>query len=305
MTVRLETEPALTFASSRIQSREITADDLDTLAKFLGRGLGYPSEHFLRILNRLKEHPTPAGFTRYGYVLENENGIVGAILLIFSTIWSDEVANVRCHVTSWYVEPEFRTYAVLFFSKALKYKDVTYINISARPATLPIIKAQGFVQYSRGQFVAFPLLNFSSQAKSGHVEIVPGESDPNAPFEPHDLDLLREHARFGCICLWCSTPERAYPFVFHQRLFKGFLPGVQLAFCRDEQDFVRFARPLGLYLAARGRFVVSIDSNGPIPGLIGQYFDGLGPRYYKGSKPRLGDLSYTQAVMVPHHRRDS
>ena len=304
MTVRLETEPALTFASSQIQSREITADDLDTLAKFLGRGLGYPSAHFLRILHRLKERPTPAGFTRYGYVLESENGIVGAILLIFSTVWSGELANVRCHVTSWYVEPEYRTYAALFFSKALKYKDVTYINISARKATLPIIKAQGFLQYARGQFVAFPLLNFVSQARGGHVEIVPGQDDPNAPFEPHDLELLEEHARYGCICLWCRTPERAYPFVFHQRLFKGFLPGVQLAFCRDEQDFVRFARPLGLYLAARGRLAVSIDSNGPIPGLVGKYFEGLGARYYKGSKPRLGDLAYTQAVMSPYHRRD-
>jgi hypothetical protein len=38
--------------------------------------------------------------------------------------------------------------------------------------------------------------------------------------------------------------------------------------------------------------------------LIGKYIDGMEPRYYKGPKPRLGDLSYTQAVMCPHLRRD-
>jgi hypothetical protein len=302
---RLETKPTTVAFGSRLRSREIADGDVETLAKFLGRGLGYPSQYFLQILNRLAEHPTPTGFPRYGYVLEKEERIVGAILLIFSTIWSDDAPTVRCHVTSWCVEPEFRPYATLFFSKALRDTNVTYINISARPATRPIIKAQGFLQYSKGQFIAFPALNFWSQSKDDRVEIAAGDKDPNARFEPYELDLLKAHSRYGCICLWCKTPERAYPFVFHQRLFKGFLPGVQLVFCRDIQNFVRFALPLGLYLAARGKLAVRIDSNGPIPGLIGKYIDGIEPRYYKGPKPRLGDLSYTQTVMCPDIRRDS
>jgi hypothetical protein len=288
---------------TRLRSREITDGDVETLANFLGEGLGYPSEFYLQILKRLAEHPTPRGFTRYGYLLENERRIVGAILMIFSTIWLDDVPTVRCHVTSWYVEPEFRSYAALFFSKALRHNDVTYINISARPGTLPIIKMQGFLQYSHGQFIAFPSLNFLSRAEDDSVEIVAGDEDPKARFEPHELTLLKAHSKYGCICLWCKTAEQAFPFVFHQRLFKGFLPGVQLVFCRDVQSFVRFAFPLGLFLALRGKLAVSIDSNGPVPGLIGKYFDGVEPRYYKGVKPRLGDLSYTQAVMSPYFRR--
>lgn len=304
MSTRLETKLEPTSFVSALRSRETTDGDVETLAKFLGRGLGYPSQQYLQILSRLAVHPTPVGFPRYGYVLENEKRIVGAVILIFSTIWSDDGPAVRCHVTSWFVEPEFRPYATLFFSKALKHKNVTYINISARPATRPIINAQGFLQYSKGQFLAFPAFNFGSRTKEKRVEIVAGEKEPNAPFEPYELDLLKAHARYGCICLWCKTPERAYPFVFHQRLFKGFFPGAQLVFCRDIQDFVRFALPLGLFLAARGRFAVSIDSNGPIPGLFGKYIDGVEPRYYKGTKPRLGDLSYTQGVMCPRLRRD-
>jgi hypothetical protein len=303
MSTGLETKTTPTSLRSSLRSREIMDGDVEMLAKFLGRGLGYPSEYYLQILNRLAEHPTPAGFTRYGYVLEDEKRIVGAILFIFSKIWSDDVPTVRCHVTSWYVEPEFSIYAALFFSKALRCNNVTYINISARPATLPIIKAQGFLQYSKGQFIAFPVLNFLSLTKDSHVEIVAGDKDPNAFFEPDEWDLLKAHARYGCICVWCRTPERAYPFVFHQRLFKGFLLGVQLVFCHDIQNFIRFALPLGLFLAARGRLAVSIDANGPISGLIGKYFDGVEPRYYKGPKPRLGDLSYTQAVMCTRLRR--
>jgi hypothetical protein len=252
----------------------------------------------------LAERPTPKGFPRYGYLLQSDNKIVGAILLIFSTIVSEGSPAIRCHVSSWYVEPEFRPYATLFFSKALKHSNVTYINISARPIARPIIEAQGFVKYSDGQFVAVPALQFISRSDDGPVEIVEGGRTPSAPFEAFELDLLVTHANYGCISLWCTSPDRAYPFVFQQRLFKGFIPGVQLVYCRDIQDFVRFARPLGLFLALRGKVLVRIDSNGPITGLIGKYFEGMEPRYYKGLKPRLGDLAYTQTVMVPFVRRE-
>jgi hypothetical protein len=91
---RLETKPTTVAFGSRLRSREIADGDVETLAKFLGRGLGYPSQYFLQILNRLAEHPTPTGFPRYGHVLEKEERIVGAILLIFSAIWSDDAPTV-------------------------------------------------------------------------------------------------------------------------------------------------------------------------------------------------------------------
>jgi len=303
----LQPKPTLSPTGFHLRAREITNIDLDELAKFLGAGLGYPSSYYLQILHRLREHPTPPGFPKFGFVLENDGRIVGAILLIFSKIWLDDCTpSIRSHVTSWYVEPKFRCFATLFFSKALKFKDVTYINISARQATLPIIKAQGFSKYSSGQFVAIPLLNSCFSSSIGRqVKVVDSSEEAKARFEPHELDVLREHAGYGCISLWCRTPERAFPFIFHRRLFKGLLPGVQLVFCRDIGDFVRFAAPLGRFLAARGILAVSIDSNGPIPGLIGKYFEGVEPRYYKGVKPRLGDLAYTQAVMSSYFRRNS
>jgi hypothetical protein len=302
---RSETKPPSVATGSRLRSREIVDEDAETLAKFLGTGIGYPSRYFSQVLQRLAQHPTPTGFPKYGYVLETDGRIVGAILLIFSTIWTDDAPALRCHVTSWCVEPEFRPYAALFFSKALNHRDVTYINTSARLHARPIIKAQGFSQYSKGQFIAFPVFSFWSRSKDSRAKTVDGDKIPNASFEPHELDLLKAHSGYGCICLWCETPERAYPFVFHQRLLKGFLPAVQLVFCRDIEHLVRFALPIGRYLAARGKFVVRIDSNGPIPGLVGKYIDGLSPRYYKGPKPCLGDLSYTQGVMCPDIRRDS
>ena len=63
-------------------------------------------------------------------------------------------------------------------------------------------------------------------------------------------------------------------------------------------DVARFAGPIGRYLALRGRPFVIIDANGPIPGLIGKYFDDTMPKYFRGpARPRLGDLAYTEAAL--------
>jgi hypothetical protein len=98
--------------------------------------------------------------------------------------------------------------------------------------------------------------------------------------------------------LWCETAERAYPFVFRERRVKGLITCAQLVYCREVEDFVRFARPLGAYLSRRGRPLAILDANGPVRGLIGKYFDQTMPKYFKGpAPPRLGDLAYTETAL--------
>ncbi len=116
---------------------------------------------------------------------------------------------------------------------------------------------------------------------------------------PSEQDILQRHAEHGCISLWCETAGRAYPFVFRPRLVKRAIPCAQLIYCRDVADFVRFAGPIGRYLARRGKPFVIIDSNGAIPGLIGTFRPGSMAKYFKGpQRPRLGDLAYTEYVVL-------
>jgi hypothetical protein len=46
----------------------------------------------------------------------------------------------------------------MLVSRALRHKDVTYVNVSPAPHTRPIIEAQGFARYCDGIFVAVPML---------------------------------------------------------------------------------------------------------------------------------------------------
>jgi hypothetical protein len=223
---------------------------------------------------------------------------VGVVLTIFWTVRAGDAVATRCNPCAWYVDPPFRAYAGMLFAKSLVFKNVTYLNVSPAPHTWRMMEALGFTRYSDGIFVALPMLQRplpSPMAGETGVKVFGADRRPSVDFEPFELELLQRHVEQGCIGLWCATSERAYPFVFSRKLVRGFIPCAQLIYCRGVEDFVRFAGPIGRFLARRGGLLVIIDANGPIPGLIGSFRRGSAPKYFKGpERPRLGDLAYTE-----------
>jgi hypothetical protein len=290
-------ETHLSSTPTKIRTREIGESDVAEAVDLVTRGFAPvpPRKFWENIFSRLSRRPVPEGFPRYGYVLENDGRFVGVMILIFSTVWENGAARIRCNGSGMYVDPEFRLYAPLLLSRAHKDKNVTVLNVSAAPHTHKMIEATGYTRYSNGNFVAVPML--SRAPENTAVRIADARSEPDVPFDPSEHHLLREHSDYGCTSLWCLAQERAYPFVFRPRTIRH-LPCAQLVYCRNLDDFVRFARPVGLYLARRLRPLVILDANGPVPGLVGKYYPGKMPRYFNGpDRPRIGDLAYTETSM--------
>jgi len=287
---------SLILSASRC--RQIVDADVDSVIVLLKNGFPRRSyEYWSQVLDCLAKHLTPADMPKYGYLIESAGAPVGVILLISSSIRQGDWTEVRCNLSSWFVEPEFRIHASPLIFQATRKKDVTYLNVSPANKTVPIVEAQGFSRYSDGRFVA---CISPSIRKRAQVQIVGSDVTPNAPFEAFEQDLLLTHARYGCISIWCVTSERAYPFVFIPRLAKRIIPCAQLVYCRHIENFIQFVQPLSSYLAMRGKLFVLIDSKGPIRGLAGRYLGGIAPKYYKGPlSPRVGDLAYTEAVILP------
>jgi len=278
----------------RIRCRQIADGDLDALVDLLERGFARRRTRafWQRALACLRTREVPSGMPRYGYLLENDGAPVGVILLIFATTPGTDMP--RANVSSWYVEPAFRSYAPLLVSQALKLKQVTYLNISAARHTWPIVEAQGYKRYSSGIIVAAPALQRSHE----RVRLLAADETPDVPHAPFARDLMSAHVGFGCIAVWGVTAERALPFVFRPRIVKGLLPCAQLVYCDDVAAFVCFAGPLGRFLARRALPFVILDANGPVAGLAGKYFADTTPKYFRGPvAPRLGDLAYTEAAL--------
>lgn len=210
-------------------------------------------------------------------------------------IYSSIESKIRCSMSSWYVEPAFRVYAGQLTSHAFRQKEVTFFNVTPSSHTLLTLEARGYKRYCNGRFVAFPALSVGSHAAC--VRMVAPDIAPGEDLSAFEVQLLLDHQNYGCISVTCSLADRRHPFVFLPCWKAHLAPFAYLAYCRDLDDFVRFAGPLGRFLAWRGFPVVVLDANGPIKGLVGRYCDGA-PKYFRGpDKPRLGDLAYSERVM--------
>ena len=159
---------------------------------------------------------------------------------------------MRCNVSSWFVDPAYRMHAAPLVSAALRFKNVTYLNVSPAPNTWPILEAQGYRRYVEGQFAALPALSLSGLGATVRL-YEPAHDDARLP--PEEVRLLQDHAACGCLVLVCARGDDFVPLVFLRRDIKHIgKVAMQLAYCRDTQDFARYAGPVGRFPgAARGR----------------------------------------------------
>jgi hypothetical protein len=281
----------------QIRCREIERSDIDGVATLLSSGFPRLRRDFwLTALDCMTRHSTPPGYPKYGYVLECGDGLTGVILLIFSTVFSGGAPKIRCSVAAWYTDERFKSYAAMLASRALRHRNVTYSNITPDPHTVPILKAQGYVQYCSGLFVAVPPL--FSRASRSKVDFATDATISTINLPDWEKGLLRDHRNYGRISVICTSEDGSYhPFVFILCRKLGLVRWAYLAYCRQVDDLVRLAGPVGRFLFRRGICLIAIDSNGPLAGVYGRYFGGL-PKFYRGpDRPRLGDLGYSERAM--------
>jgi hypothetical protein len=279
-----------------IRRREIAAGDIDRVAGLLTRGFSTRKLLFWqRALARLSAHRTPPGYPKYGYLLESDGTPVGVILTVYSTIIVDGRSQIRCNISSWYVQPSFRAYGSQLTSPAFRQKEVTFVNITPDPSTFPVLEAMRYQRFCNGRFLAVPAL--SAALRGVRVEAVAPDIAAGDDLSAFETQLLLDHRSYGCISVTCSAADGRHPFVFQPLRKAGFLPFAFLVYCRQLEDFVRLAGPLGRFLATRGIALVIADADGPIAGLAGRYCDGF-PKYFRGpDRPRLGDLAYSERSM--------
>jgi hypothetical protein len=284
--------------SPRVRRRQITEDDLSAVAELLTAG--FPDrtrKYWTTGLARMARRAPVEGCPRFGYLLEADGVIVGAILLIFTDFGDGSAARVRCNISSWYVAPDYRAHAAQLSAAALKLKHVTYLNISPAEHTWPLLTAQGYQRYSDGQFACIPVLG--RRPPRAVVHVVPARGRDQRFKALAEYDLLAAHADAGCLSLVCDSAEGSDPFVLApRRIAYSPVQLTQLIYCRDTADFARCAGALGGFLLRRGVAGVILDANGLVPGLVGRYFQGRQPKYFKGAdRPRLNDLAFTETVL--------
>jgi hypothetical protein len=282
-----------------ISCREIGLDDFPVIADLLR--IGFPNRSRLyweEGLRRFAAYTTrPDGVPKFGYLLASGGVPVGVLLLIFSSSVDEGTPRLRCNVSSWYVRPEFRTYASLLPLRAIKNSAVTYINVWPAENTLPTITAQGFTKGAGGYFVGVPAL--SRVRRDVKIWSRPEEWAQSKFISAAELRLLSDHEKFDCICLWCETKTEGRPFIFRRRVSRHVrLPCAMHIYSHSLDDLKVFAGPIGRFLALRGLPVMLVGSETAPEGIIGKHFPERLQIYFRGPlRPRGSDLSYTDAAL--------
>lgn len=278
-----------------VRCRRTTPRDHDAVVDLLARGFPARSRaDWRRIVDRLRAHCEREGIDHFGQVLECDGALVGILLKIFHR---DGAGQMRCNVSSWYVEERLRSYGSMLVATATRDAAVTYLNVTAARATRRTVEAQGFIRYAEGVFLAAPLL---SRTSSGDAKAMSGIELPQGfAADPGDSSVMAAEAHSACIRLWVLADGFAHPFMLVRRRIGRFrISAAHVVYCRDPADIVRFARPLGLALAKVGILLMTIDADEPIPGLPGRFLPGRMPKFFKGPvRPRLGDLAFTEIAM--------
>jgi hypothetical protein len=275
------TPTATPVSAARVRCRQIAEADLDSVTDLLTRGFPRTTrDYWANGFARFRSLPLIEGVPRFGYALESDGVMVGVILMIASKRGDRIFSNL----SSWYVEPAFRSHSTMLISMATKLKHVTYVNISPAPHTRVLMDAQNFRQYVFGRSAVFAMFGFRG-----------GKVSDDIPGDLPERDLLRDHAAMGCISLVCEQSGVAMPFVFQPRtLDRPPFRAADLYFSRGEEEFRKCAPALSRWLLRRDLFAIIVD--GKVTGMPAWYANGKEPRYFKGPFEPT-DLAYTEKVI--------
>jgi hypothetical protein len=284
----------------RVRCRLIGEEDLAAIARLLHEGFaGISCATWQDRLDRLRRREVAGGLPRYGYCLDAGGRLVGVILLVAAARVIDGAPAVFCNVASWYVIPDYRAYAQLLVSMALRKKDVTYTNVTPAPQTWPIVENQGYTKYCSGLFVAAAALKTPAPEVRLTTIEDPGVQDGLRQLPEHDM--LRRHHAAGCAVVLALENDRLAGFVFRRyriRSGKVPLPAMLVIHGPDRQQLIRLAGNFGRWFMMRGAPFLVMDADGPVAGLRGVYTESRGRKYFKGPhRPALCDLGDTELAI--------
>jgi hypothetical protein len=274
---------------AQVEIRVITEKDLDAVHALLCEG--FPArepKYWRRSLTLLSRRQEVAGFPRYGMLLEVAGVVEGIILLLTS----NSESGLRTNISSWYVRPAYRKYAIFLFKRALREKSSTYLNISPSPDTLPIVEAIGFKPYTGGMI----LLNAFGIYRSGGP-VSPCGTPTIGMLDAGTRARAEAHLSYGCDGFVLEDAEGPMLALYRVKHLKRLVPAAQFVFGRPEQ-LLRNSGSVMRALFVRGITIALVDAPPNMTPGAGWLMKKREIRYFKGPlAPEPGDLMETEIAI--------
>jgi hypothetical protein len=178
-----------------------------------------------------------------GYLLEENDQVVGFLGTIFSRRIIRGKAHLFCNLSTWIVKEEYRGMSLMLLFEVLKRKDCTFTDFTANKVA-PILKKTGFKDLARYLFVQFPLP--FPQSIFGEIKIFTRENELVDRLEGEALSIYQDHAGLNCSHILVTTGQQQC-YILYDIVRRKRLPFARIHYISNPEFYLseayRFALP--------------------------------------------------------------
>jgi hypothetical protein len=173
----------------------------------------------------------------FGYMLVNNDKVVGFLALIFSARLINDKIQKFCNIGSWIVKKEYRSETALLILPVLKLKEYTLTVSTPSKEVYLMLKKLGFKDLETHINIILPLPSLVRLSENCLVEF-----DKNAIkgyLSQGDLKIYRDHLKFETIhMLLRSGDENCY--VVLNKTKKRFFPFARIHYISNLELFLKY-----------------------------------------------------------------
>ena len=174
-----------------VEMRPAAATDVEAICAFLAPVFSLVPLPFWRRMLTYSWLPAEAK-PDLGAVVMAGTRIVGFLGAMYSNRVVEGRAERFCNVFAWYVQPEYRHYAVALLSFLVRRPGLTFVNVTPADHVVPIFKRAGFTLADEHRLICMPRLT-SMMPRSPKVQILRNDEVDEALLGAVDYAIHRDH----------------------------------------------------------------------------------------------------------------
>jgi hypothetical protein len=214
----------------------------------------------------------------HGYMLIDNEEVVGFLGTIFSTRKIHDQEYRFCNLTSWIVKPEFRNKSLFLLFPLLKLADYNFTNLSAQEHVAAIHRQLGFTEIGSRAQILLPLSGLFSQGNIKY-QIIFDHNKIHDCLQGEELNIFRDHLRFKCSHILLESAND-YCYLVASKLIKKMVPILYIHYIGNLHLFLKLIHKVALKLLCHfqslgllleDRFVAGVNLPGAIKYNLPQY----------------------------------
>jgi hypothetical protein len=226
----------------------------------------------------------------FGYLLEDDQGVVGFLGLILSRRIINGKEIKFCNITSWVVDEKFRSQSLSIFLPILKLKDYTLTIHTASKETYTVARKLGFQDLESHFRIILPLPSIATWMAFCKVEIDGENFDKILTGEANQI--YKDHLAFKCFHIHVRTPLGEC-YLLGARVYRKSIPFFQIYHISQSNIFAKFAGRIAMVICLRINIVAIITDERFLRGntvMCSKAFSLPHPRVYKSDLLEKHDI---------------